>query len=221
MRSAGDGARPAAGDAGWLLVDMLVGLVLLALIAVLLASALRTARGTLAAAERHAGEATVEAVHGYLGRAIAQARLARLPGAAPEAPLIEAGRTSLRFVTDYAPAGQYGGLYALSLELEPGPRAGLWSLVEVRTLYRPAAQPGTPEPPRPHSSSRLLAGIAGIAFSFHGVREEAAFADTAAWGTEWTDPVRLPQLIAIDVAFAPGDPRAWPRLIIAVPAGQP
>jgi prepilin-type N-terminal cleavage/methylation domain-containing protein len=200
---------------GFTLLEMLVGLILLSLIAVLLTQSLNTGRSALAAIERLSGDAAAEGAQGYLRRVLSQAKPVRLPAAKPDAPLIQAQGNRLNFVSDFVPAGQYGGLYSIALELVPTATAGVWDLLEIRTLYRPPAQPGTPEPAQPQTRSRLLRDIAGIAISYFGVREEE---QPAEWGSDWVDPVKLPRLIAIDVAFPRGDRREWTTMVVEVAA---
>lgn len=206
-----------AGEAGWTLLELLVGLVLLSLITVLLTQSLRTGRNALVAVERQSSEVTVEVVQSYLRRAITQARLVRLPDGRSDAPLIAAEPQQLQFVTAYVPAGQYGGLYTLALALQPAARGGGFDLVETRTLLRPPPRPGAPEPARPQLSSTLLRNLADLKLGYFGLRDEE---NAAQWGTDWRSPAHLPRLIAVEVTFAKGDRRHWPPLIIAPAAGQ-
>ena len=204
-------------DAGWTLVEMLVALVLLALMSGLLGSALMAARRGLEGVDERSGEATVEAVQGHLRRMLSEASPRRRSGFAVDAPIIETRPASLGLVTAYGPAGQYGGLYAVEIVATAAERQGRFDLSEVRSLYRPPAQSGAPEPAQVRLTSRLLSGVADVQLRYFGIRGDNKIAD---WGGDWLEPVLLPQLIAVDVTFPAGDRRTWPGLIVALPTGR-
>ena len=207
----------AIGEAGWTLVEMLVALVLLALMSMMLLNGLAGARKGIEGLQERAGVASVEAVQMHLRGVLGGAWPARQSGTTADAPMIEAGAASLRIVSAYSPAGQYAGLHLVDLVLEPTAIAGRFDLIELRTLYRGAGQVGLPDPERRERPSRLLTNIAGINFRYFGAREESG---PRHWGSNWIDPYKLPELIAIDVVYAAGDTRKWPGIITALNTGK-
>ena len=62
----------------------------------------------------------------------------------------------------------------------------------------------------------LIEGIETAAFRYYGALEEGREPD---WHDEWTDPERLPALVALRVSFPEGDRRPWPELVIALRLG--
>lgn len=212
-----DEPPPPDDQAGWTLLELLVALGLMSLMTVLLTSSLYGARTGLRNLNEQSGASLVEAAQGYLRRAITQSYPARRPGVPVDGALLDGQRTSVRYVTAYGPAGQYGGLYAIELGILPGSRNGTFDLVEKRTLYRPAPQAGTPDPVRPETYSRLLENVENVTFRYLGQHVDQP---ATGWESEWSDSVSLPQLIAIDIGFSNGDRRRWPILIIALPLGR-
>ncbi len=134
-----------------------------------------------------------------------------------DAPLIEASRDRLRLISAYTPAGQYGGLHQLDLELSPAGDGRGYDLVETRTLYRPDPEPGASEPDRPSTRSRLLRNVRGLAFRYYGTRGEG---ESPVWSDSWTDPTKLPELIEIQVGFSGSDDRRWLPFVVALAVGQ-
>ena len=203
-----------SGEAGWTLLELLVGLVMLAIAGMLLVGALSGARRAMAGLEARGREASLEAIQTHMRHTLSRVVPIRRPGVGVDTPMLEAGRTVLHFVTSYGPVGQYGGVYLVDLELTPSARPGLWNLTEARTLYRPEPLPGMPQPARPRTVHLLLANITGVVFQYFGPRGEQ---QVRAWDDEWSDLTRLPDLIAVDVGLPAGDRRVWSRLIVGVP----
>jgi general secretion pathway protein J len=207
----------AIDEAGWTLIELLVGLVLLSLITVLITSSVYSSRRSLAQVERRDEAMSIEMAETYLRHALAEAQPIKAANAPIDAPLIDAGRDHLRLVTAYAPAGQFGGLYEIGLGLAENRRRTAYDLAETRTLYRPTPEPGMPEPLRPSDRSHLIPRVAALGLRYYGVRGED---ETATWGDEWSDPTKLPDLIEIQLRFPNGDNRRWTPLIVALPVGR-
>lgn len=203
--------------AGFTLMEMLVALVLASLIAVVLVQAIRTARTALASVDRQSGDGLVEAVQRHLRATIAQARTVRLTAQRVGAPLIEAGPDRLELVSDHVPAGQFGGLYAITLALEPASTGGLYDLVETRTLHRPATLTGSAGTPRPQTRTRLLRDVEGLSLRYFGTAVGEA---DAGWSPQWRHPAQLPALVAVEVLLGAADRRRWPPLVVEPAAGR-
>ena len=204
-------------DAGWTLIELLVGLVLLSLIMVLLTNSVFSSRRAIDQLQLRRGDVSVEVVETYLRHALSEAQPIKQVHAAIDAPLIGASHDRLQLISAYAPAGQYGGLYQIDLELSPAGNGRGYDLAETRTLYRPEAEPGASEPDRPSTRSRLLRNVRGLGFRYYGVRGEE---EPPAWSDDWTDPTKLPELIEIQVGFSGSDDRKWLPFVVALAVGQ-
>lgn len=204
-------------DAGWTLVELLIGLVLLSLIMALLTNSVFSSRRAIDQLQLRHGRTSVEAVETYLRHALSEAQPVKPVNAAVDAPLIEARGDRLRLITSYAPAGQFGGLYLIDLELSPANGGRGYDLVETRTLYRPDPQPGESEPDKPSTHSRLLRTVSGLSFRYYGTRDED---EPASWFDDWTDPTKLPELIEIQVGFSGSDDRRWLPFVVALAVGR-
>lgn len=187
-------------EAGFTLVEMLVGLVLTSLLAVMLLGAIRYG---LTIRERTALRATaldkVVAVQDFLRSSLSLA-YPRLIGAANGTGRLEfeGTPTSVRFV---APAMQSGG------------RGGRSSFTIGMSKSSPPAFVVDIDDPRAAANGRkdmLLANIAGVTFSY--LTKVAS--GEARWVDRWDPVASLPAAIRVTVQFPPGDQRVWPELLI-------
>lgn len=67
------------------------------------------------------------------------------------------------------------------------------------------------EPVAPPTQTELVGGVARLQLAYWG---PAAADQPAKWLSQWDGPA-APQLIRVRLAFAKGDPRHWPDLIVA------
>lgn len=204
---------PETSDAGFTLVELLVSLALLALMGVLLATAISGARGGLLSIERQASESAVHAARLHIRRVISEARPLRRPGSAVDASIIEGTPTSMSFVSSYAPAGQWSGLYVVTLALEPNAQTGRFDLVELRTPYRPDT--GGAEPARPTTRHKLVTDLGGVAFRYFGVPTGQ---EVPGWTDSWADLEKIPDLVTLEAAFPRPDRRVWTAMTVAIPS---
>jgi general secretion pathway protein J len=192
-------------DAGFTLVELLAAIALLSLLSVILLGSLRF--GLLAwergAAHRDRVE-RIALVQNVLRRAIEDAYPLFVTGAAAR------GRVELE-----------GTAHALAL-LSPAARAlgkggrARWSLAVARDGKRAdlsiTATPELAGDPSLTATKVLLPGIDGLELAYFGkARSERA----PGWHRQWRDEMELPRLVRIQVSFPPGDPRAWPELVVA------
>ena len=210
-RGPATGAEP--GDAGFTLIEMLVGVALLALISSVLVASIDIARKALAFVERSNAVVPVQAVQTYLRFALAQARPIQRSGGASSSELSFHGTpTAMTFTTSYAPRSQLDGLYRMEIKLEAAAdqQPGL-DLYVTQTLVRPPAGNEQAPPPVASRRSRLLDHIRSAEFGYYG-----ALGDDGAptWRPTWAHLDKLPRLVAIDVRFAGSDSRDWQRLIV-------
>lgn len=189
-----------ASEAGFTLVEMLVGLVLTSLVAVMLLGAIRYG---LTIRERTALRATafdrVVAVQDFLRNSLTLA-YPRLIGEANGTGRLEfeGTPTSIRFV---APAMQSGG------------RGGRSNFSIAMNSSGPPALVVDIDDPRAAANGRkdvLLANVAGVAFSYL----PKVASGEARWADRWDAGVALPAAIRVNVRFPPGDQRVWPELLI-------
>lgn len=192
-------------EGGFTLVELLVALALLAMTATLLLATMTTGRGLQARVE--ASAVATESV------AAAQNVLrARIEAIIPESyflgatPTIDARGSDQSFAFTARPG----------LGRRPGPpqryrilltRAGELTLFNIDTLAIAADAPGL----EGWTRSPLLGNVDRLAISYYGVHPPD---NQRRWRAFWQDQPGLPELVRIRVAFAPGDRRVWPDLII-------
>ncbi|TQF42592.1 hypothetical protein UNPF46_04620 [Bradyrhizobium sp. UNPF46] len=189
-----------ASEAGFTLVEMLVGLVLTSLLAVMLLGAIRYG---LTIRERTALRATaldrVVAAQDFLRNSLTLA-YPRLIGEANGTGRLEfeGTPTSIRFV---APAMQSGG------------RGDRSNFSIAMNSSSPPALVVDIDDPRAATNGRkdvLLANVAGVAFSYL----PKVASGEARWADRWDAGTALPAAIRVNVRFPSGDQRVWPELLI-------
>ncbi|MCK1383297.1 prepilin-type N-terminal cleavage/methylation domain-containing protein [Bradyrhizobium sp. 21] len=189
-----------ASEAGFTLVEMLVGLVLTSLLAVMLLGAIRSG---LTIRERTALRATafdkVVAVQDFLRNSLTLA-YPRLIGEANGTGRLEfeGTPTSVRFV---APAMQSGG------------RGGRSNFTIAMSKSSPPAFVVDIDDPRAGANGRkdmLLTNVANVSFSYL----PKVVSGEARWADHWDPGATLPAAIRVNVQFPPGDQRVWPELLI-------
>lgn len=187
-------------EAGFTLVEMLVGLVLTSLLAAMLLGAIRYG---LTIRERTALRATafdkVVAVQDFLRNSLTLA-YPRLVGEANGTGRLEFEGTStwVRFV---APAMQSGG------------RGGRADFTVAMSQSSPPALVIDIDDPRAAANGRkdtLLKDVAGVTFSY---LPKVASGEVR-WADHWDRGMTMPAAIRVNVQFPPGDQRFWPELLI-------
>ena len=236
-------ARPAGGSRGgrqdgFTLVELLVSIALLGLISVAMAGSLRFgARVWDTGADRGEWINRAEITQNFLRRHLGQAarpRSGRRGAVAPEARA--QGPAALAQEPDAfndAPEQAFSGAPDRLRFVAPAPvQAGVGGFsrfdvfvsgdVESRSLVLSIDLGGAAESgeaaPETSDARVLIEGIEAVAFRYYGALEEGREPD---WHDEWTDPERLPALVALRVSFPEGDRRPWPELVIALRLGAP
>ncbi len=191
-------------EAGFTLIEMVVCLALAALIGLLMVNTIRVAGTASAAAESAATAEAVQSVREHLRRTLSGLALRRVDGTGPT---FHGGPDALQAAIAADQALERP--VELAVSVSGVPRAdGAFDLVESRSLLEPV--PGAEPWGR---SEVLLAGVAGLAIRYFGAAAEGA---QPAWYGVWTSSDRLPRLVEIQIALAPGERRRWPPLLIAL-----
>lgn len=112
-------------------------------------------------------------------------------GAEPPTPFLGAA-SSCRFVFLSEGGAQWGGLILTEIGVEnstDGPELTVWT-----KPYR--ASEGLAPARAAMKKTVILSGLAGVGFSYFGVREQG---HAATWGPVWNDKSNLPELVSIRI----------------------
>lgn len=230
--------RPAgASGRGFTLVELLIALVLIAMITLLMFSALRTGsrawEGVETATER-VGDLRV--ARNFIERTLRQTQQRRLLVDGVPLPVFAGDAESLEFVAPLAENVGIPGLYLLRLGLE---RAGEYPrLVLARWLLHPETLAGGDDHPAwepladastlfedsspldrdvaagVYGRTVLLPQVADFELAYFGVAEGEQDPE---WFDEWFEQPRLPRKIRL-VLTTPL--QAWPAAVIGLPSGD-
>ena len=203
----------APADSGFTLMEMLIGVAMLSLIMALLTGTLGSARIALGFVERTTAVTPVYSAQSYLRSALIQARAKqRGSNSNDNDPGFIGNAEWMQFITSYSPQGQMGGLYRLQIVLQPSAKGQFYNLVVLQTFAR-AAPSDAPPPELPVARAILIESVQAISFSYYGAVDDSSAPE---WQDSWSLSYKLPTLVSIDLKFAPGDGRIWPRLIVPV-----
>lgn len=194
-------------EAGFTLVEVLVGLALMGLAAALLLQGLNMA-GLVVVRERAAatGLDEVVAVQRVLRTGIERLRpIARIDSAVPIVDL----RGEARVLSYVAPPLDRAAPDALQrFRLT---RTATGDLVLYNASMRKVRIDASGTDLTGWTPTTLLRGVSTLAISYFGPRPTGG---ARVWQDRWWDRGRPPDLVRVRVAFTAGDRRAWPDLII-------
>lgn len=201
-----------SGEAGFTLIEMLVGLAVVALVGVVLLAGL--GRITVGSAMARRGEARVEDV------AAAQLMLRQLLENAQPVRDAQTGNT-----IDFA-----GSTDRMDFLAEPPESAGPGVLQRYRLkvdgrgalmLYRLGSLDGTVDPRQPGTvgwtPTQLIGGVSAMALRFYGPPSDGA---GRSWWPDWVHQSALPLIVRVRIEFPQGDARAWPDLVVRLRAAN-
>ncbi|MGF1614998.1 MAG: prepilin-type N-terminal cleavage/methylation domain-containing protein [Gammaproteobacteria bacterium] len=199
---------------GFTLVELLVGLTLLAVITLVLYSAFWLSLRSWEAAATHREQAEdMRLAVGFLQRYLSKAYPLLLREDTAHRLQFEGTERRLRFVTDMAPHLGTGGLHAFVVEFTENSDGG--SLVVTRTLLHPDLDPM--EAAQFTQRAVLARRIGEARFAYFGALSDdrAAQGDLPErWHAHWTDARRLPKLVSL--AVTPDAAQPWPELVVAL-----
>jgi general secretion pathway protein J len=198
---------------GFTLVELLVGLTLLSVMALVLYSAFWLGmRSWQTATARHEDtedmRLAADFFHAYLSKAYPLMRREDT-----EQRLQFEGNTHrLRFVTEMASHLGIAGLYMIVLELiEDGENR---QLIATRTLFHSDLEPLQTEAGQFTQRAVLARNLSAAHFTYFGPLPASGFSQPEApdqWQDQWTDAQRLPTLVGLEVTPNAGAP--WPKLV--------
>ena len=202
-------------ERGFTLLEILIAMTLLGLLMAMLFGGLRLGtRAWEASGVRSADLARLEAVQGFVRRALSGAYpLVGTSDDDAKRKITFTGTAQAVAFTALMPAHfGVGGFYTITLAVEDGVDGA--RLVFRRQLYRSGVEE-TPAPAAAGDEEKekvLLDGISSAGFSYFGA---SGSDETPSWQDEWQEQKSLPDLVRLSVTFADGDNRSWPELVIA------
>lgn len=198
--------RPARGESGFTLAEMLVALALFAMISTLIAAVVNLI-ARLDGTARREGDATEQVVS---AQTVLRARLEQMRAMADPR---EAGDTIALIgqpdeVTFTAPGLAANGahqLQAIRLRRDPRGELVLYSapLLAGYDLHAPSVAGW--------SAVSLLGGVKDITLAYYGADPVSG---RDAWQDRWQGRAEPPKLVRLRLGFADGDPRTWPVLLV-------
>ena len=198
---------------GFTLLEILIAMTLLGLLMAMLFGGLRLGTRAWEASDvRSADLARLEAVQGFIRRALTGAYplLGTGDDDAKRRIAFTGGAEAVAFTALMPAHFGVGGFYTITLAVEDG--VDDRRLVFRRQLYRSGDEGAPPSPPAGDEEQEkvLLEGLSKAGFSYFGA---AGKDETPSWRDEWRNQNFLPELVRLSVTFA--DEGAWPDLVVA------
>ena len=194
---------------GFTLVELLVGLTLMALVSIILFGGMRFGmRAWETGGERVERMTRIELVQTLLRRQLGQARLPS--NSAGKAVLAFTGqRDRVTFIAPSAARGEADDEFVFILRKSDANQRSHLDLA-----WTPFQAPGSTDPvPVPETAARLMEDVATVEFAYYGVPDPKR---PAQWWDEWDGVSGLPALVRLRLTFPEGDSRRWPDLIVRV-----
>lgn len=186
---------------GFTLLETLVALALLAILTVFLSQGLRaTSRQFRDWTMTVPDELADATVHDVLRDLLDNAYPAVMGGNGPRFVTFDGAADSLTLTTLMPPGVLPGGHYRVRIALQEGNLTLRWA---------PERNERTPFPASSAGSRTILDHVQAVRFAYFGNNRRG---ERARWVGAWTQQVRLPQLVRLDVTFAPPITRTWPPL---------
>ena len=186
---------------GFALIEALASLVIVGMISLLMFQGVGIGKRVWERSNRTtASDEAIEGAQTILRGRIEQMYPATLYGGSEAEADINGKSESLEFLAPPTGAGRPAPLRRYLLELNVGRQLLLSSISDVVWAQDP------------HITQQvLLTGVQQIDLAYFGAAQPDY---TRQWRSRWHQQVTPPELVRIRVAFAPGDPRRWPDLIV-------
>jgi general secretion pathway protein J len=206
-RGKGKGNKPADGEGGFTLVELLVALALFGLLAATLFSSVRFGMNAWTRGTARVDQID-EILHAqHLLRSMIENAYPLYVRSANQTGQVEFEGTneSMTFLAPSPAALGLAGRSRFHLKAEHWDGRTNLRLTSVPELARPG------EAGQAHAKT-LLAGVEKVSISYLGAPINAG---SPAWVTTWHQQVVLPRLVRIEVLFQAQDGRHWPDLVVA------
>ena len=204
---------------GFTLLETLVGLTLLGVMLILIYSALNISLRSWDTGEKRVAEASHQrVVQSFLRRELSQLFPVRWRGITESKIAFEGAKDELRFVTMLTLGAavreggmQWGHLYVADKE-SPGGEPGRTLFIKRSAFDLQAKDWDGLDAAKPIP---LIDGVKSFEIGYFGAENETA---EPQWTSEWTNPLRMPQLIKITLQVNNG--RDVPPLVVSLRLGE-
>ena len=208
--------RPTSFDAGFTLIEILIGTALLGMMMLVLTGSLRIgAESWEAGEERMVKASRLYVVEGFLSRHIGSLLpISGINGRGEMEPALVGTETSLSYIAPLPDQLEGGGLYRFSLSVTGDDDNKSLNVLIVPYQSNPQGDKAAPEP---FDDLAIIDHIKALKFSYFGPTPEAGSTLASAgqpgtWSKQWHE-YQLPTLIRIEIERAGEEP--WPTLLIA------
>lgn len=193
---------PAGKDAGFSLLETLLGLTLTAMIGLLMMGSLQMGTRIWERQDRTVQPGVEQLAIGQASEWLSQAMLTPLRDhlGLPFAPFI-GDEDTVSFLYAAQGMGAAPGVYAVDLELVNSAGCANGKSLMVRTTRIMVAEADTPSPPAPVERRRLAACLERPSFVFWGAN---ATEGEAMWRDGWAEHAELPQIVRLRSFTADG-----------------
>jgi general secretion pathway protein J len=205
---------PRHAQSGFTLLEVVVSLALLGLITATLMPSLRFGSKAWDTGHQRLEEtARLRTIQDFLGRVLAEAQPIFLVGSDGEREIAFRGQAaSLTLVAPMPPHLSLGAYHVLQLDVAKASEGK--ALIAHWDQFRDQTDDLGLSAGTRHVT--LIAGIAGIEFSYFGVQNGNGRPE---WSDSWADSSSLPQLIRMRVLFDRKSGREWPAMVFRPMSG--
>jgi len=202
-------------ESGFTLVELLVSLSLLVIMVALVNGSLRFGRRVWEVSDQIDRADNVAAFRNLLGRRLVETvPLVSSDDRGALTSVFQGTSDQLTFASPMSSRdGKPGGLFSVTLKLAPDAGAAARPLsLELKPLMGANVPPG-----QDGHAPVLVDNVMQLAIRYYGSPEQGG---EPRWFDNWQRRSSLPSLVAVDVEFPPGDPRAWPPFTTELKLGS-